>query len=459
MAIAIAKGRLVNVTVENLAPCKKLLRVELEAGSVDEAFESTTREFQRHAAFPGFRPGKAPRDMVVKRYAHDIEQEVKKKLIPEAYRKAVKEKNLDVVGYPDIEEIQFHKGKPLQFAATVETAPDFELPDYKNLPVKRASGQVTEADVERALTLLRERKVDFKTVERELKEGDVAVVNYAGTTDGKPITDVAPTARGLTEQKNFWISADKSAFIPGFAPQLLGARAGEKRTVNVDFPADFVTPALAGKKGAFEVEVVEVKEKIFPGLSDELAKSYGAESLEKLREGVRTDLQNELKYKQDRDARNQVVRTLLDKVQCELPESVVLQETRNVVYNIVSENQKRGISKEAIDQQKDQIFSAANTTAKERVKVSFLFQKIAARENIKVEQMEIAQRVQELAATYEMPADRFVKELEKRNGWGEIYEQLLNEKVIGFLVENARIEEVEPSAAPVDVPSSGPNPS
>src|ERR1043166_2663453 len=129
MGIAIAKCRLVNVTVENLAPCKKLLRVELEAGSVDEAFESTTREFQRHAAFPGFRPGKTPRDMVVKRYAHDIEQEVKKKLIPEAYRKAVKEKNLDVVGYPDIEEIQFHKGKPLQFAATVETAPDFELPD------------------------------------------------------------------------------------------------------------------------------------------------------------------------------------------------------------------------------------------------------------------------------------------------------------------------------------------
>ena len=187
---------------------------------------------------------------------------------------------------------------------------------------------------------------------------------------------------------------------------------------------------------------------MLPELNDELAKSYGAENLEKLREGVRTDLTNELKYKQERSVRGQVVQGLLDRVKCDLPESVVTQETRNVVYNIVSENQKRGISKDVIDQQKNEIFNSANATAKDRVKASFLFQKIAEKETIKVEQNEILQRIQQLAANYQMPPDKFVKELQKRNGVSEIVEQLQSEKVIDFLVKNAAVEEVEPEQKP-----------
>lgn len=433
-----------NVTVENLAPCKKLLRVELEAQQVDNAFEEMTKNYQRQAALPGFRPGKAPKAMVAKRYETDIQDEVKKKLIPDAYRQAVKEQKLDVVGYPDIEEIQFARGQSLQFAATIETAPEFEMPDYKALPAKREKGEVSDEDVEKATNLLRERQTDFQTITRELKEGDVAVVNFTGTTDGKPITDTAPAARGLTEQKNFWVNVEKTSFIPGFADQLIGAKAGEKRTVNVDFPADFVTPQLQGKQGVYDVEVVEVKEKHLPELNEEFAKSFGAENLEKLREGIRTDLANELKYKQERSVRGQIVEGLLARVQCELPESVVVQETRNVVYNIVSENQKRGISKETIDQQKNEIFNSASATAKDRVKASFLFQKIAEKESIKVEQNEVLQRIQQLAANYQMPPEKFVKELQKRNGIPEIYEQLQTEKVIDFLVQNAKIEDGAP---------------
>jgi trigger factor len=434
---------IVNVTVENLAPCKKLLRVEVEAQKVDDAFEEMLTNYQRQARLPGFRPGKAPKAMVAKRYETDIQDEVKKKLIPDAYREAVKDQKLDVVGYPDIEEIQFAKGQALQFAATIETAPEFEMPDYKNLPAKREKGEVTDTDVQKAIDLLRERQTEFKTVEREIKEGDVAVINYTGTSEGKPLTEIAPVAKGLTEQKNFWVNIDKTSFILGFAEQLIGAKAGEKRTVTVDFPADFVTPELQGKKAAYEV-----KEKHLPEMNDEFAKSYGAENMEKLREGVRTDLTNELKFKQERSVREQIVTGLLNRVKCELPESSVIHETRNIVYNIVTENQKRGVSKETIDQQKNEIYNSANSTAKERVKASFLFQKIAEKESVKVEQNEILQRIQQLAANYQMAPDKFVKELQKRNGISEIHEQLQSEKVIDFLVQNAKIEEVEPAAQP-----------
>ncbi|MEO7299662.1 MAG: trigger factor [Verrucomicrobiota bacterium] len=433
-----------NVTVENLAPCKKLLRVEVDAQKVDDAFEDMLKNYQRQAALPGFRAGKAPKAMVAKRYETDIQDEVKKKLIPDAYRDAIKEQKLNVVGYPDIEEIQFAKGQALQFAATIETAPEFEMPDYKGLSAKREKGEVTDADVQKAIDLLRERQTDFKTVEREIKEGDVAVINYVGTSEGKPLTEIAPAAKGLTEQKNFWVNIDKSSFILGFAEQLIGAKAGDTRTVTVDFPADFVTPELQGKKGVYETEVVEVKEKVLPELNEEFAKAYGAESVEKLREGVRNDLANELKFKQERSVREQVVKGLLDRVKCELPETIVDHETRSIVYNIVGENQKRGVAKELIEQQKTEIYNSASATAKDRVKASFLFQKIAEKEAIKVEQNEVMQRVQQLAANYQMPPDKFVKELQKRNGVNEIYEQLQSEKVIDFLVQNAKVEEVEP---------------
>ena len=438
-----------NVTVENLAPCKKLLRVEVEATKVDEAFASVTKDFQKQASLPGFRPGKAPRDMVAKRFEEQIRSEVKEKLTREGYSAALKEKNINAVGYPDIEEIEFGQGQAYQFAATVETAPEFEIPEYKGLAAKKEKGQVTDADVERAINMLRDRQAKYDVVTREVRENDIAVVNYNGTCEGKPITDLAPTARGITSKQNFWVEINKTSFIPGFADQLVGAKAGDKRTVNVDFPSDFVTPQLQGKKGTYEVEVVEVREKILPELNDELAKSYGAESLDKLRAGVRTDLENELKHKQDRELRDQVVKGLLDKVQTELPESVVLQETRTLVYDVVSENQRRGVPSEVLEAQKEQIFASANLTAKDRVKASFLFRKIAEKEKINVSQDEAVQRVAALAHHYQMPTDKFIKELRKREGGiNEIYDQLLNEKVVGFLVENAKIEEVEPAQKP-----------
>ncbi len=416
------------------------MRIEVDAKSVDEVFDSITKDFQKQAALPGFRPGKAPRDMVVKKYTAEITDEAKRKLISDNYRKAVDEKKLNVIGYPDIEEIAFGRGQNMQFAATVETAPEFEMPEYKGLPAKREEKSVKDEDVERALKMLAEQHTKFETVTRELRMGDIAVVNYIGTSDGKPITDTAPTARGLTEKKNFWLDIEPHAFIEGFAQQMAGAKAGDKRTVNVDFPADFVTKELQGKKGAFEVEILEVKEKILPLVDDELAKKYGAENLEKLRVGVRRDLENELKHSQSNALRGQIVRALLDRVQFELPETPVANMTRNVVYDIVQENSRRGVARDVIEKQKDEIYSAAAANAKEQVKLAFMVQRIAEKEKISVSQEEVLRRAQQLSAMYQIPLDKFIKDLQKRNGVQELYDQVARDKVMEFLENNAKIE-------------------
>jgi trigger factor len=415
--------------------------VEVDAKAVDETFDAVTKDFQKQASLPGFRPGKAPRNLVLKKYEADIKDEVKRKLIGDSYRKALDEKKIAVIGYPDIEEIQFGRGQALQFAATIETAPEFQLPEYKGLPAKREAKSVTAADVDRAIDMLARQHTKFETVARELRLGDVAVVNYAGTCDGKPITDTAPTAKGLTEQKNFWVDAAPDSFIPGFADQIIGAKAGDKRTVSVDFPADFVTKQLAGKKGVFEVEVVEVKEKVMPAMDDAFAKKYEAENLAKLREGVERDLENELKYSQAKAVRGQIIRALLTATNFDLPETAVAHETRNVVYDIVRENNQRGVARDLIEKQKDEIYSAAAQSAKERVKLSFLIQRIAEKEGIQVSQDEVLKRVQSLAMAYQIPLEKFLKDLQKRNGVPELYDQIAHEKVLAVLEQNAKIED------------------
>src|ERR1044071_3952907 len=154
------------------------MRVELEAHKVDETFDSVTREFQREASLPGFRPGKAPREMVLRKYGKDIEDEVKRKLISDSYKQAVDEQKLDVLGYPDIEEIQFSRGQPFQFAATMETAPEFELPEYKGIPVKREARSVTDEDVEKAVDALRQQRTTFLNVQRPIQTGDIPALIY-----------------------------------------------------------------------------------------------------------------------------------------------------------------------------------------------------------------------------------------------------------------------------------------
>ena len=434
-----------NVTVENLAPCKKLVRVELDVAAVDAAFDAITKDIQKQANLPGFRPGKAPRTMVEKKFDAEIKDEAKRKLIGDAYRKAIEENKLSVVGYPDIEEVQFGRGQSLQFTATVETAPDFQLPEYKGLPATIEAKSVTEEDVGRALELLRGQQADYKAVTRPLTSGDVAVVNYTGTCEGKAITELAPTAKGLTEQKNFWVETGDNSFIPGFAAQLIGANAGEKRTVSVDFPADFVTKELQGKKGVYEVELVEVKERVLPALNNEFAKKYGADNLEKLQAGVRTDLENELKHSRSKSVRGQAIKALLGKVNFDLPETAVANETRNVVYDLVRQNTQRGINRDIIEKQKDEIYAAAAGNAKERVKLAFVVGKIAEQEKIQATQEDALKRAQQLAMIYQMPFDQFVKDLQKRNGVNELYEQVVHEKVLELIEKNAIITETAPA--------------
>lgn len=434
------------VTVDNLSDCKKLLRIEEDAAAVDATIEKVTTEYMRHASFPGFRPGKAPRQMVFKAFKNDIIHEAERNLIRETLTKAREEQKLDFVSINQPEEIQFAPGQPLSYVVTVETAPDFELPEYKGLPAKREVRTITEEDVTRAIDLLRSQQSRFEPVSRPIQQGDVAVINYTGTCEGKPLTDFNPTARGLAGKDKFWIKIEQGEFLPGFTEQLIGASAGETRTVTVNFPADFVIKEVAGKTALYQVTIVEVREKKLPEADDNFAKSYGAENMAALRAGVRADLEKDLAYKQNASIRSQVVKELMSKVSIkELPESFVEEETRQIVFDIVAENRRRGISKEIIEKEKDNIHSAALASARERVKAAFVFKKIAQKEKIEVSSEDLINGMAFLASQANMELKAFIKEVQQRDGSLEkISESILTQKVIDFLAKNAKVEDVPP---------------
>lgn len=434
-----------NVSIEYITKCKALLRVAMTAEDLKAEFEKAENEVSRHASLPGFRPGKAPKDRVLKLYEARIADEVKRQALNDSYKKALAEHKLHPVTPPDIEEVEFGRDTGLSYNATVEVEDQFELPEYKGLSVMRELRVVSDEDVTRAIEMLREQRCTYQTVARPVQTGDFVVVNYAGTIDGKPITDLAPAARSLTSQEKFWMQVQTDHFIPGFTDSLVGAAAGEKRTVNVTFPDGFAVKEVIGRPAVYEVEVVEVKEKVLPEVTEAFAKELGADSLEVLQSGVRRDLENELKYKLKRQVQDQLVSRLVSSVTFELPEALVQQQTKSVVYDIVRTNQQRGVPKEAIDEKKDEIYSFANSNARERVKATLILNRIAEKEAIKVTQDELTRRILYLAAQNNIKPEKLAKQLQEQGGLQDLHQQILTGKVLDLLELNAQIQETPPT--------------
>jgi len=434
----------VEVTITDLSPCKKQLRIEIDAETVNAKFDAVAKDFRRHAHLPGFRPGKAPLANVMRSYGDKIGEEAKRTLMSDSYAKALKENELRPVIMPEVEELQFGHGKPFQYLATLEVTPAFEMPEYIGIEVEKERHSVNDADIAKALDTLREQRVSYADMDRPVVEDDFIVVNFTGTIDDKPITDLIKVARGLTEQKNFWLHKTQNPLIPGTVEALIGSSKGDKKTVTVTIPDDFVYEEIVGKEAKYEIEVVQVKEKSLPELDDKFAKGFGAESMDKLREGVENDLKNELEYSKKKSIRNQCVDKLLGAVNCDLPETIVNEATRAAVHNIVQQNHQRGVGKEIIEENKDKIYANAKTDAKVRVKANYILSKIAEKEGIKVTDKELSRQVAAMAAQQKVKPQKLAQQLKDNGTIYQVQEEIMNAKVIDLLEEKAKVTEIDP---------------
>ena len=438
-----------NVELIDLGPCKKQLRFELPAEEVDSAFTATAKNFQKQANLSGYRKGKAPMAKVQAQFADQIESRVREQLLNNSYRKGIEDNKLRPILNPDVEEINFKQGEALTFIATVEIEPTFDLPDYKGLPAERPKVEITDQHVESAIERLREGRAEYQDQDREVKDGDYVNVSFTGTSDGKPLTEIAPTARGMTEQKNMPLhvhaDGEHDHFIPGFTQQLIEAKKDDQLTVEVMFPEEFnAQPKLQGIKATYEVTVGQVKEKVMPELDDEFAKSWEAESLEKLREGVRDDLEANQKGDANRLVRMQTQRAFAEKLNFDVPESVQQQEMHGAVNNMVRSRRSAGETEEDIEKAKDQITAEANAAAIDNLRWFFAHKRIAEEEKLEVGREEVIRVIAMQAQQTGKDPQQHIKELADNNQIGHVQNRLLEEKVIDLMAEHATITEIEP---------------
>jgi trigger factor len=430
-----------NITVEDVAPCKTRLKIEVPANRVKQAYDKVADDFQKEARIPGFRPGHAPRTVVVKKYHKDIESEAQRTLVPEAYQEAITEKKLRVVSQPEIEDLKYQSGLSLSFSTVVELVPDFKLPEYKGLAIKKQETDVTDEDVEKTLKSLADQRANFEDApDRAVAMDDFAVISYTGKLDGKPLVDLVPEAKNLAHNPNFWLWMRTEGFLPKFAEQLVGLKKGETRTIEVEIPADFPQAALAGKKVEYEVELKEIKVKNAPVIDDVFAQEVAKMDLAELKTRVRENMGQEKKNQAQSAARAEIIQKLISAVEFDLPPSTVEEETHATVYDIVAENQARGVPATALEEKKDEIFSNASKTAKDSVKFKFIAAQIAENEKIDVTNEQMAQHIAFLAQREGLTMDKMVERIRKNNAFGVLRQNLLRQAVLDFLLKEAKSE-------------------
>lgn len=431
-----------NITVEDVAPCKKRLKIEVPANRVQQAYDRVATDFQKEARIPGFRPGHAPRAVVLKKFQKDIESETRRTLVPEAYREAISEKKLRVVSSPEIEDLKYQPGLSLSFSTVVELAPEFKLPEYKGLLLKKQQTEVKDEEVEKTLQSLADQRARFEDApERLLAMDDYAVISYTGKLDGQPLANLLPRQAGnLAHNPQFWLWMRPEGFLPKFAEQCVGMTKSETRTVEVEFSADFPQQVLAGKKAVYDVELKEIKIKIAPPIDDAFAQETAKMNLADLKVRVRENLEQDKKAQADRDARGEIVRKLISAVEFELPPSPVEEETHATVYDIVAENQARGIPADVLEGKKDEIFSNAARSARDLVKFKFIAAQIAEHEKIEVTNEQIAQHLAYLAQREGVTIEKMADRVRKNNAFDAIRQQILRQAVLDFLLKEAKFE-------------------
>ncbi len=418
------------------------LQIELPPDEVAKEWDVIANNFARFAKIPGYRPGKAPRAVIDKRFRKEIQEELTKKLVSKSYHEAVEQQQLRVASLTNIEDIQFGEDKSMRFRATVVTSPEFELPDYKNIPVELPDTKVSDAEVEAALERLRDQSADFVDVPgRGLQMDDFAVLDFEGSVDSKPISEIAPqVSKNLQGGKKFWLHLASDNFLPKFCEQVIGQKPSETRLVIVHFPDDFPVKELAGKKADYAVTLREIKEKVLPAVDDALAaKLVPGKTLVDLRQMIEHDIEHAKQHDVERAKEAQIVKYLHEQIQFELPPALLQNETRRALAELVQRNRERGITDEMLKEKEKELIDGAAGLAANRLKTNFILHRIAEREKIEVSKEDVDLRIKQEASRYDIPAEKMRKELQQKDALDDIAEQILLGKTLDFLKANVSV--------------------
>lgn len=424
------------VDLEKLEQNQIRLTIEVDAAAVEAAMEKAFQQVARRVNIPGFRRGKAPRT-IVERYVgkSSIMEGALDELLTPSYRDALEQQDIDPIVQPDIDIVEFEAGKPLRYTATITVKPEVALGQYTGLGVAREQREIADADVEKQIEAIRERSSQLVPAPEgtELAAGQFATIDFEGFVD-----DVAfPGGKG----ENYVLEIGSGTFIPGFEDQLIGAKAGEARQVNVTFPEDYRATDLAGKAARFEVTVKEIKVKELPELNDEFAKGLGSfATVEELRQMVR----NNLVHAAEDEAREKQVNEAVEKVvtasEVEVPEVMIESRIDSMLDDVSRRMEMQGLKMEqyleTTKKTLDELRGEFREQATKAVKRDLVLEAIAKKENLKAEDADVDREIARMAEAYgQQPAD-IRRVFTEQGSLGGLKDSIRIQKAIDFIIEH-----------------------
>ncbi|MCX6565239.1 MAG: trigger factor [Candidatus Aminicenantes bacterium] len=414
--------------VETLSPVSRELDIEVSAAEAAKTHEEMTASFASRAKLPGFRPGKAPLDVVLQKFGHDIEHEVIDQLIPESLHQALEKNGIRAVGVPSVRDVSYRAGEPIRFKAVVETWPEFDLPPYKKLKLKKRDESVSEVEVDKTIADLRLKHAEYLPVEnRGIQAGDYVNAQVQGR-DLK--------SKRLLPKEKIAMVAGHEHNDPAVEAHLTGLRVGEETAFEHSYPADFPQKKLAGKSIAFTMKVLSVRETVTPEVNDELAKRMGEESLAVLRDKVRTELQAMKRQNARREASQEAIQAVIDKAAITLPGSVVEEEMEVVLKNIASQMPRRGLTREAVES----IRTRAREQAEQNLKEHLVIRKIAQVEGFTVTEEDVDTEIKTIAEANNLPLARVMETFQEEGRREGLKGTLLSRRTVDFLIAQSIME-------------------
>ena len=409
-----------NIVVEKQPKCVATLRVEIPVERVDSEHARIAKGYTSKVRIPGFRPGKAPRAVVEKRFQKEIAEEVQEALFEEAYDAALKQESLHVLDFGVPEDVTTHADGSITFVSTLTLAPEVTLPEYKGVSVTVPPYAVPDEEIDAQLTALQERFADFNPIEgRSAAMGDFAVIDYVSTVDGQPTEEFLGKAAGyLSAKEDFWVRLDEKAFLPGFAAQLAGMNPGDSREITITLPEDFTIEELRSKELVFRTT-----------------------SIEEIKGIIRDNMEGERRRKIDDMKVDQIVAHFNAQVDFELPENLVNQETQSQADAMVKRGVQSGMSEGEIQSQQEEIFASAGYQAVANLRTNFILQEIARVEKITVSDQELASHLMQIADSRKIAMKKFFKDMQRSGRIPNIRSSMLIGKTIDFLVEHASVAE------------------
>lgn len=411
------------------------LAVEVDREAVDRAYEKAYRSLSHHVMIPGFRKGKAPRALVERHVGSDaMKREALEALVPESYTKAVEEAKIEPIAQPQAEVVSFEKGQPAVLKFQVEVRPDVNLGEYLAIKVSVPKVDSTDEQVQEAVTNLLSRKATVEAVDRPINEGDVAVVDFEGKVDGTPFEGGKAT--------NFTLDVTPGRFIPGFVEALVGLKAGDTKTAELDFPADYPNEELKGKTTTFDFKVHEVKERKLPDLSDDLAKEFGAENAEDLKVKIREQLQSQIDESREIEQRKQLLDKVVETSTMDLSEFMVKREIYFLLEQHFNQLARQGIDFRQLfnDDNRKEWEDRFQPEAEKRIRTSLTLGAIARKEGIEVTAEEMAEAIVEYAQMLGKDPNQFQQELINNGRYAALADEVLSNKIIEWLFERADVE-------------------